>query len=70
LVFLDHFDTLILKIIFKKYYFDTFLNKKQPQQHSQTKPLQGGVGRTRNFVLIKIPHKTIIINCEKVINQD
>jgi hypothetical protein len=31
LVFLDHFDTLITKIIFKNkkiYYFDTFLNEK------------------------------------------
>jgi hypothetical protein len=42
-VFLDHFDALISKIIFKKtkkkHYFDTFLNKKyfekQLQSHSQ-----------------------------------
>jgi hypothetical protein len=27
-MFLDHFDVLISKIIFKKYYFDIFLNKK------------------------------------------
>jgi hypothetical protein len=27
-MFLDHFDTLILKIIFKKYYFNIFINKK------------------------------------------
>jgi len=34
LVFLDHFDVLISKIILKKYYFNIFLNekylKKQP----------------------------------------
>jgi len=41
-MFLDHFDALISKIIFKKYYFNIFLNKKyfkkqsQPQPHSQT----------------------------------
>jgi hypothetical protein len=38
-MFLNHFDALISKIIFKKYYFDTFTRKKhfekQPQPHSQ-----------------------------------
>jgi hypothetical protein len=27
-MFLDHFDVLISKIIFLKYYFDTFLSEK------------------------------------------
>jgi len=41
LVFLDHFNELISEMIFlKKYYFDTFLNKKhfqkQPQPHFKT----------------------------------
>jgi hypothetical protein len=36
-VFLDHFNTLILKIIFKnkKYYFYIFLNKKQFKKYLQ-----------------------------------
>jgi hypothetical protein len=36
-MFSNHFDVLILKLIVKKKknYFDTFLNKKQPQPHSQ-----------------------------------
>jgi hypothetical protein len=42
LVFLDHFDPLISKIILKKYYFDIFVSEKyferQPQPHSQTGP--------------------------------
>jgi len=43
-VFLDHFDALMSKIIFKKlkkYYFNTFSSEKhfekQPQPHSQTR---------------------------------
>jgi hypothetical protein len=43
LVFLDHFDAFISKMIFKKirkHYFDTLLNEKrfekQPQLHSET----------------------------------
>jgi hypothetical protein len=46
-MFSDHFDTLILKIIFKnkkKYHFNVFLNKKyfekQPQPYSQTDPIK------------------------------
>jgi len=38
-MFLDHFDALMSKIIFKKHYFDTFSSKKyfkkQPQPHFQ-----------------------------------
>jgi hypothetical protein len=37
-MFSNYFDVLMLKIIvkkLKKYYFNTFLNKKQPQPHSQ-----------------------------------
>jgi len=39
LVFLDHFDALILKIIFflKKYYFNIFLNKKHFEKQSPSK---------------------------------
>jgi hypothetical protein len=37
-MFSDHFDILILKIIFKnkKYYFDAVFNEKQLLPHSQT----------------------------------
>jgi hypothetical protein len=39
-MFLDHFNTLISKIIYKKHYFDTFPSEKhfekQPQPHFQT----------------------------------
>jgi len=38
-VFLDHFDALITKIIFKnkkKYYFDIFLNEKHFKKQSIT----------------------------------
>ena len=39
-MFSDHFNMLILKIIFKKYYFNIFINKKyfkkQPEVHFKT----------------------------------
>jgi hypothetical protein len=52
LIFLDHFDILISKIIFKKYYFNIFLNekhfKKQLQPHSHL-DYQRNIHNKKNF---------------------